>query len=138
MSEAIAVPLERYRAGARGAMEMWMAGVSRNWRSELTRTVPGGPQQTLEDAAAFMADVGPVEDWPFDHGRIARISVPVLYVLGAESQRFHRMVSRRFQEIVPQTESAVIQGDGHMLHTDQPELVAAELAAFFARHSERR
>jgi pimeloyl-ACP methyl ester carboxylesterase len=31
----------------------------------------------------------------------------------------------------------VIPNASHMLHTDQPELVATELGAFFARHADR-
>jgi pimeloyl-ACP methyl ester carboxylesterase len=77
--EAIAFPLGRYRAGdARGAIEMWMESISPSWRAELARTVPGGPQQTVEDAAAFFADVELVDEWSFDRDRVERIAVPVL------------------------------------------------------------
>jgi pimeloyl-ACP methyl ester carboxylesterase len=136
MRDATAPPVERYRAGdPRGAMEMWMRGLSQSWRADLIRTVPGGPQQTLEDAAAFFADVDLVDDWQFDHDRIERLETPVLYVFGDRYRR--HAVLRRFQQIVPQTETALIPNASHMLHTDQPELVATELGAFFARHADR-
>jgi pimeloyl-ACP methyl ester carboxylesterase len=136
MRDAIAFPVERYRAGdARGAIEMWMQAISPKWRADLTRTVPGGPQQTVEDAAAFFADVDAVVEWSIDDSRIEPIQMPVLYVVAAESP-IHRAVLRRFQQLVPHTETAVIADATHMLHTDQPKVVAAELAAFFARHAE--
>jgi len=135
MHDVIARPVARARSGdERGAMDQWMRGVSGDWRTELMRTVPGGPQQTLDDAVAFFADVDPVDAWRFDHARAAALSVPVLYVLGADSHAYAAAVMRAFQAIVVQTETAVIPGAGHMLHTDQPERVAVALGEFFARH----
>ncbi len=130
---AIAAPLTRARAGdARGAMELWMNGIARTWRADLMRTVPGGPQQTLDDAAAFFADVEAVDAWELDHALVATMTAPVLFVRGAES-RFGA-IEATFRAIVPQTEVAMIPNAGHMLHTDQPGLVASELSSFFARH----
>jgi 3-oxoadipate enol-lactonase len=134
MHEVIARPVARARSGdERGAVDQWMRGLSVDWRTELTRTVPGGPQQTIDDAAAFFADVDPVDTWRFDHARVAEIAVPVLYVLGEDSP-FAAAVMRAFQAIVVQTETAVVPGARHMLHTDQPEGVAVALDEFFARH----
>ena len=98
--------------------------------------MPGGPQQTLDDAAAFFVEVDLVEAWEFERARVAEITQPVLYMLGAEAGG-HRAILPRFRGVVPQTEQAVIPGVGHMLHTDRPELVAVELSAFFARHADR-
>jgi pimeloyl-ACP methyl ester carboxylesterase len=135
MHDVIARPVARARSGdERGAVDQWMRGVSDDWRTELTRSVPGGPQQTLDDAAAFFADVDPVDAWRFDHARVAEVAVPVLYVLGADSPAYAAAVMRAFQAVVVQTETAVIPGAGHMLHADQPERVAVALGEFFARH----
>lgn len=135
MRDRISFPVERFRAGDhRGAIEMWMQSISPAWRADLTRTVAGGPQQMVEDAATFFADVGDTLDWAFDRARVASITVPVLYLLGSDASP-PAAVLRRFRDVVPQTEVAVIPGATHMLHTDRPELVAAELDAFFARHS---
>jgi len=138
MLRAITPLIELYRAGdARGAMEQWMRGISRDWRVDLARTVPGGPQQTLDDAAAFFEDVEAVLAWPFDHTRVGTLALPVLYVVGTGSNPLTHAVMGRFQTLVPQAETAVIPGASHMLHTDQPQLVAAELSAFFDRHTNR-
>jgi 3-oxoadipate enol-lactonase len=135
MHDVIARPVARARSGdERGAMDQWMRGISANWRAELTRTVPGGPQQTLDDTAAFFADVDAFDAWRFDHARVAELSVPVLYVVGADSPVHAAAVMRAFRAIVAQTETAVIPAARHMLHTDQPEGVAVALDEFFARH----
>jgi pimeloyl-ACP methyl ester carboxylesterase len=47
----------------------------------------------------------------------------------------HRRILRRFEELAPHTETAVIAEATHMLHTDQPAAVSAELAGFFTRHT---
>lgn len=134
MLDATAAPLGLARAGdAHGAMDMWMNSISRSWRTNLARTVPGGPQQTVEDAATFMAEVEAVAAWEFDRTRAEAMTMPVLYVIAAGSP--HRAVARRFQEHVPHTEVVTIPDATHMLHTDQPALVAAELGGFFARHT---
>lgn len=134
MREAISFPVDRYRAGdPRGAIEMWMEFISPTWRADLIRTVPGGPQQTVADAAAFFADADTHDGWQFDPSRIGRITAPVLYVVAADNHR-HRAILHRFQDVVPHTEVAVITDCSHMLHTDQPARVADKLAAFFVRH----
>jgi pimeloyl-ACP methyl ester carboxylesterase len=136
---AVAFPLERYRAGdLRSAIEMWMqGGISRTWRTDLARTVPGGPQQTVEDAAAFLAEVEPVVEWPFPHGRVAALSLPVLFVLAERSSPVPVELLRRFRSLVPHTEDVVIAEASHMLHTDRPAAVAAALRSFFDRHPGR-
>lgn len=133
--EAVAPIVETHRNGdSRRAMEGWMRGISRDWRVELTRTVPGGPQQTLDDAGAFFADVDAVFEWQFDHARVSALRMPVLYMVAAAPLPGMRAVMRRFCELVPHTETVVIDDATHMLHTDQPDRVGDELAAFFARH----
>ena len=132
--DATAAALALARAGdAAVAMEMWMRGVGRSWRADLERTVPGGPQQTIDDAATFMAEVEAVDAWDFDRVRIEAMTMPVLYVIAAGTP--HHAAARRFQMHVPHTEIVSIPDATHMLHTDQPALVAVELDAFFARHT---
>jgi pimeloyl-ACP methyl ester carboxylesterase len=132
--EATAAPRALARAGnTRGAMKMWMERIARSWRTDLERTVPGGPQQTIDDAATFMAEVEAVDAWEFDGPRTEAMTAPILYVVCEGSA--HRAAARRFQAHVPHTEIVTIPDATHMLHTDQPALVAAELGSFFARHT---
>lgn len=137
MERTVTPMLDLHRAGeSRRAMERWMRGISLTWRAELTRTVPGGPQQTLDDAAAFLSDSEAVLNWSFEHERVAHLVLPVLYVVAANRVPTVDAVMRRFQDIVPQTETAEVPGAGHMLHTDQPAAVARALAEFFAHHAD--
>ena len=128
----------RFRSGdVRGAIEMWMGAISPSWRADLTRTVPGGPQQTLEDAAAFFAEV--------DAGR--RVGVRP----SARSRASRRpccMSSRQeadttcccavSSEVVPQTESRGHRRcDPHAAHGPTRRSSPRSCSAFFARHAER-
>ena len=71
MRDAIAAPLAAGAGGRSRAARwsMWMSAIARSWRADLMRTVPGGPQQTIDDAAAFFADVEAVDAWEFDRTR---------------------------------------------------------------------
>ncbi|MDC6169749.1 alpha/beta fold hydrolase [Paucibacter sp. XJ19-41] len=67
----------------------------------------------------------------------ARISAPVLWVEGSETQmsqwwgdRYPREDFEARLAAVPQLQRARLQGAGHMLHHDQPEALAARLQAF--------
>ncbi|MCX2861021.1 alpha/beta hydrolase [Paucibacter sp. PLA-PC-4] len=67
----------------------------------------------------------------------SRISAPVLWVEGSETQmsqwwgdRYPREDFEARLGAVPQLQRARLQGAGHMLHHDQPEALAARLAAF--------
>ena len=111
-----------------------MERIAHSWRADLMRTVPCGPQQTLDDAAAFFDDVTAVDSWEFDRDRIETLDAAG--VVRRRRREPDSRVAQRFREYVPQTEVAVIPAASHMLHTDQPEAVAAELDAFFERHSE--
>ena len=92
-----------------------MRGISLEWRTELTRTVPGGPQQTLDDAPAFLSEAEAILDWSFDHDRISQLTQPVLYMLAERELPLAASVAHRFAEVVPQTEIVEIADAGHML-----------------------
>ena len=64
---------------------------------------------------------------------VARLALPVLYVLAERRWPLTEALARRFAEVVPQTEIVEIADAGHMLHTDQPDAVASAIADFLAR-----
>ena len=134
LRELVAPIVRRSRTDPSGAMDQWMRGISPTWRLELMRTVPGGPQQTIEDGEAFFSDVRAVEEWRIETERVGALSVPVLYLIGNSAFPGTRAVMRRFRDLVPHTEVAEIPDATHMLHTDQPEAVAHALASFFIQH----
>lgn len=63
-----------------------------------------------------------------------RITAPVAYVAGAESEFLARLHGagdpERMRELIPQMEAHVVAGSGHMLHHDQPGRIAAIIDAF--------
>ncbi len=67
----------------------------------------------------------------------AEIQAPLLYVAGSESDFLARLEGAgdpdRMRQWVPQLESNVVAGAGHMLHHDRPAAVAALVEEFLAR-----
>jgi pimeloyl-ACP methyl ester carboxylesterase len=69
---------------------------------------------------------------------LARISAPVLWVQGAQSElgarfRLHADELEARKKSIARFQPATIEEAGHMLHHDQPESVAAAIEAFMAR-----
>ena len=132
--ETIEPLLAMHEAGETGrAMERWMRGLSPTWRVDLTRSVPCGPQQVLEDAEAFFDDVRAVSGWAVESDRVGALTVPVLYVVSGGRDPLTDALMRRFRSLLPETEVVVIDDATHLLHSDQPQAVAVALRAFFAR-----
>lgn len=67
----------------------------------------------------------------------SRISAPVLWLQAAETDA-HRWAGEQSEidarrGVVPDLEAVLVDEAGHMLHHDQPELVARQIEAFLAR-----
>jgi pimeloyl-ACP methyl ester carboxylesterase len=66
------------------------------------------------------------------------IAAPVLYVVAAESDFLARLGDdgrpEHMARIIPRLEPCLIPEAGHMVHHEQPERLAREIEAFFARH----
>jgi 3-oxoadipate enol-lactonase len=104
------------------------------WRTEVSKTVPGGPEQAEKDAATFFEVEFPaLEKWIFDSDRVRRISQPVQFVIGSESGPAFEGPMRLFQASVRQTEAVVLPGLNHLLQMQNPKLVAEAIAGFLAR-----
>jgi pimeloyl-ACP methyl ester carboxylesterase len=134
--ETAAPLLEAYRSGdARGAVDSFMSMVGGpDWRTEVAKTVPGGPEQAEEDAATFFeVELPALEKWRFDSGRASHLSQPVLFVIGSESGPLFEEPLHLFQSSVPQTEEVVMPGLNHLLQMLNPRLVAEAIASFLAR-----
>jgi pimeloyl-ACP methyl ester carboxylesterase len=137
-SLAVFAPLiARYRSGdARGAVDSFMALVGGSeWRAEVQRTVPGGPEQAERDAATFFdVELPALGAWILSKEKASDISQPVLYVLGAESGPHFDRPKQAFQSIVTHTEEVLLPGVNHLLMIRNPSLVAKPIADFLARH----
>ncbi len=135
-SETIAPFLEAYRSGdSRRAVDSFMSLVGGpDWRTEVSKTVPGGPEQAEKDAATFFEVEFPaLEKWIFDSDQASRISQPVQFVIGSESGPLFEEPLHLFRSSVRQTEEAIVPGLNHLLQMQNPRLVAEAIADFLAR-----
>jgi pimeloyl-ACP methyl ester carboxylesterase len=67
----------------------------------------------------------------------ARIGQPTLSVVGAKSREMSPIWGGRHEMVlawVPRAEGFVLPDAAHLLYVEHPRVVAAALAAFFARH----
>jgi pimeloyl-ACP methyl ester carboxylesterase len=129
--------IAQHRAGdGKGAVDAFMALVGGpDWRTEVQRTVPGGPEQAEADVATFFeVELPALGAWTFNADQAGRISKPVLYLVGSESGPHFDRAKQAFQSAVAQTEAVVLPGLNHLLQMRDPHGVAAPIADFLARH----
>lgn len=101
----------------------------------IEQRVSGGAALAIGDADLFFASYLPaLEAWQFGPDEAAAIRQPVLSVLGTETDRFFADGHELLRSWFPQLEECRIDGAGHLLHLQRPELVAEGLAGFLARH----
>jgi pimeloyl-ACP methyl ester carboxylesterase len=135
--EAMGPIFARYAAGDRaGAGEAFLAAVDGpDWRSEISRTVPGGPEQALKDVASvFESDLPSLSEWQFGADEAARIDQPVFYLGGSDSLPLVAEVHDLVHAWLPQTEDDVLPAANHLLHMRDPAGAASRLADFLKRH----
>jgi pimeloyl-ACP methyl ester carboxylesterase len=72
-------------------------------------------------------------DWRLTETGLAQLRVPVLLIWGREDQLQPVARLERWQELLPHAEVRVIEGAGHLLQEDQPELVNRAVLAFLRR-----
>jgi pimeloyl-ACP methyl ester carboxylesterase len=140
MRAAMAPVFEAYRAGDKArAVDGFMRGVSGSgYRVVLDQVLPGAFEQAVLDADTFFGQELPsVQQWSLRREDAARITQPVLSVVGAKSQQLSPIWTERHQMVlawVPKAEGLVLPDATHLLHVEHPRAVAEALAAFFARH----
>jgi pimeloyl-ACP methyl ester carboxylesterase len=138
--EALALVLQMYEAGDKtGAVDSFLEAVmGPEYRNVLDRVLPGAFAQAAADADTFFwIELPALQQWSFTQADAARISQPVLAVLGADSHALwpgwvevrHQLV----QTWLPQAEAFVLKGATHALQITDPQGMAAALADFFVR-----
>lgn len=139
--QAVAVPaMERYRAGdPAGAIDLWLRGVAGpGYRQVMEDALPGALDQAVADADTFFGQELPaVQRWSFGEADAARVTQPVLAVLGGASPQVSPVWPERqalLEAWLDDVEPFVLAGATHLLHLQRPRAMAEALAGFFARH----
>jgi 3-oxoadipate enol-lactonase len=128
---------EQYAAGDRvGAAHAFLAFVDGpDWRAEISRTVPGGIEQTERDVATlFESELPSIPEWRFGPDDAATITQPAFYLLGSESGPFFDASRDLLRSWLAQMEDDVLPGANHLLHMRDPAEAAARLVGFLTRH----
>jgi pimeloyl-ACP methyl ester carboxylesterase len=136
-NEELAPIAERYSAGDQaGAGDAFFTLVGGpEWRSDVSRTVPGGPEQAAQDISTlFESDLPSIEDWRFGPDEAARIHQPVFFLVGTESAPMFTEGCDLVHSWLPQTEDGVLAGANHLLQMQHPAEAASLLTGFFQRH----
>ncbi len=137
---AMAPVFAAYRAGDKAtAVDGFMRFVAGpDYRGPLDRVLPGAFTQAVTDADTFFGQELPaVQQWTLRQEDAARISQPVLSMMGAKSKDVSPIWTERHELILawlPRAEGFVLPNATHLLHVQQSRAVAEALAAFFARH----
>jgi pimeloyl-ACP methyl ester carboxylesterase len=132
--------LGRYQAGDKaGAIDTWMRGVcGPDYRAVMDRVIPGAVEQAVADADTFFGQELPaVRAWPIGEADAARITQPVLAVLGERSGEVTPVFGQRHELLLawlPDVEPLLLPGTTHLLHLQNPGGLAEGLAGFLARH----
>jgi pimeloyl-ACP methyl ester carboxylesterase len=72
----------------------------------------------------------------FDEAGLAELDVPTLLLVGSESPAWAVRSVKAYADAIPDAETRVLEGHGHGANLTAPDLLAAELARFFATGSD--
>ena len=131
---------EAYASGDHAtALAIFMSAVGGvEWtkaRALLEATVPGAVEQAIGDADTFFGiELPALTEWVFGAEQAARLDLPVLSVVGSETQPVWVEVAEFLRSALPQVEECTIDGAGHLLQIQCPEAVARAMAEFLGRH----
>jgi pimeloyl-ACP methyl ester carboxylesterase len=136
----MAVGFQKYREGDRaGAVDGFLTAVfAPGYRQLLDRIISGGWEQAVQEADTFFGiEVPELQRWQFGTAEADRIMAPVLSLVGSESDPAFNEIEQVLQGLLPQLATGRVAGANHLLHLQQPQLVAETLARFFGQHSLR-
>ncbi len=128
---------ERFRRGDRvGAYdELLLATGGPHYRLVLDTLLPGAYEQAVADLDCyFAAEQASVAAWRFTRDEAARLTQPVLLVLGTKTTGWFVEGNELLRRWLPHAATAEIPGASHLLEITHPRAVAETLGAFFAAH----
>jgi 2-succinyl-6-hydroxy-2,4-cyclohexadiene-1-carboxylate synthase len=109
------------------ALRPIFAGLARRGPDFLTRLDAARRANSAAGLTASLRGMGGAAAQPFWE-EIAAITVPALFIAGAEDQRYVKY-ARRLAALAPAGRAAVVPRSGHVVHLEQPEAIAGLLAA---------
>ncbi len=136
-TKRLSKPFQLYAQGDReGAFEAFSTAIlAPNFRQLIDQTSPDGWAQTMKDADTFFGVEYPaIRTFKPEKSEIDKITVPVLCMRGSLSHPSTVAVEQLLRTWFPQLETIVIQGANHLLHMQQPALVAQAIEQFLSKH----
>ena len=139
---ALGPSVQMYEAGDRaGAVDTFLRVVcGKDYRRAVETQTPGALDQAAADADAFFTGELPaVGEWMFTREDAARITQPVLSVLGANSDAAIGLpvfgeIHERVIEWFPNAQPFVLSRAAHLLQMENPGDMAEGLASFLANN----
>jgi pimeloyl-ACP methyl ester carboxylesterase len=136
--EALGQTVELFASGDKAtAVDVFMQSIcGKHYRTPLDAAVPGGFDQAVADADTFWGVELPVhQDWTITSADAARITHPVLAVLGADSDKatgfpFFGEGHQLLREWFPHAKPFVLPHAAHALQMENPHDMALALADF--------
>lgn len=120
--------------GAVDTFATWVIG--KEWQNELEKVNPGGSKQAKRDGKNFFeVEVPALNQWQFGAEEAAKISQPVLYIMGSLSLPEMTACKPFLQSWIPQLEDHTVNNVNHALHTQAPEEIANTISEFIQRHT---
>jgi pimeloyl-ACP methyl ester carboxylesterase len=129
----------RWQLGdTQGAVDLFMKSmVDPNYRKFLEDRSPDGIQEVLDGAKAFFTTDQPaVQAWKFSAAQAARITQPVLLVIGDGSDRVNPIrsqVQRSLLAWLPNAQPFTLPDATHLLPLQKPAELARALLDFYGR-----
>jgi pimeloyl-ACP methyl ester carboxylesterase len=119
-----------------GAVDTWLTGAfGPGYREIADRALPGWFEQAAHDAdIVFQVEAANIQQWSFTPAEAARISQPVLSAYHEDNWPGFRKAHEILKAWVPQSETAVLPVERHLLQIMNPRAVAEALVSFFDRH----
>ncbi len=138
LAEALGASMPMYEAGDRaGAVDSFLGTVcGKDYRAVVDKQAPGAFDQATIDADTFFAVEFPaVGEWTFTKDDAARITQPVLSVLGANTDGAiglptYSEIHERVLNWFPNARPFVLPRAAHLLQVENPHDMAAGLAGF--------
>jgi pimeloyl-ACP methyl ester carboxylesterase len=133
----IAAAARRYQAGdPAGAVDIFFRGIyGPGYRRALDDGLPGAFEQAVSDSGMlFTQEVPALREWRFTTDEARRVPQPTLVVRGTASQALFAEPHDLLVQWLPNAEPLKLPGLTHLLHGQDPVVVAEALSGFFARH----